>query len=138
MNEIKKILQSHALRATPNRNEILHIFIDRGVAMSESEVEKAMKNNCDRVTIYRTLSTFLEKGIVHKVLDDSGVMKYALCAPSCHDGPAHSHDHVHFKCIACGNTTCIEDVHIPAIQLPDNYQIQEVNVLMQGTCAACT
>ncbi|TAH16433.1 MAG: transcriptional repressor, partial [Runella slithyformis] len=35
-------------------------------------MEELLPNLYDRVTIYRTLKTFVEKGIVHKVLDEDG------------------------------------------------------------------
>ena len=88
------------------------------------------------MTIYRTLSTFLEKGILHKVLDDTGVMKYALCSDECAPGH-HHHDHIHFKCTNCGKTLCIEQARLPRFELPKGFATTEVNVLMQGTCPDC-
>lgn len=137
MSQAQHILRNHALRHTSSRAGILDMFMNHQVALSEPEIERAMKDSCDRVTIYRTLSTFLEKGIVHKVLDDSGAMKYALCASDCAEGSLHSHDHVHFKCDACGNTNCLENVRMPNIDLPKGYLVQEVNVLLQGLCPEC-
>lgn len=137
MKPIQQILHQSQLRQTQSRSDILGVFIDRGVALSEREIEDAMSAPCDRVTIYRTLSTFLEKGIIHKVLDDAGAMKYALCPAECQEHPHHRHDHVHFKCIACGHTVCLDQVPIPAVQLPPGYQLAEVNMLLEGTCPAC-
>lgn len=137
MNTSDQILRQHSLRVTDSRNAILNIFIGQGVALSESEIEHALEHDCDRVTIYRTLSTFLDKGIVHKVLDDSGAMKYALCPTDCHDGHDHNHDHIHFKCEICGTTSCVEQVRVPNILLPKGYQLNEVNILLQGVCPHC-
>jgi len=137
MESIRQILQQSQLRQTQSRSDILGVFFDRGVALSEREIEDAMSEPCDRVTIYRTLSTFLEKGIIHKVLDDAGAMKYALCPSECQDRAQHRHDHVHFKCIACGRTVCLDQVPIPSVSLPEGYQLSEVNMLLEGTCPAC-
>jgi len=116
----KEILQTNNLRNTASRAAILSIFSQRDVALSEPDIEESLTIPCDRVTIYRTLTTFLEKGIIHKVLDD------------------HQHDHVHFKCSHCGHTICIEGVSIPAIPLPQGYEMNEVNVLIQGVCEKCS
>jgi Fur family transcriptional regulator, ferric uptake regulator len=137
MESIRQILQHSQLRHTQSRSDILEVFIDSGVALSEREIEDAMQAPCDRVTIYRTLSTFLEKGIIHKVLDDAGAMKYALCLSECQDEDQHRHDHVHFKCLVCGRTVCLDQVPVPAVQLPSGYQLAEVNMLLEGTCPAC-
>ena len=93
MQQIAQILQNRSLRQTQSRQDILQVFIAEDRALSEPELEKAIQGRCDRVTIYRTLATFLEKGILHKVLDDTGAMKYALCAPECHSNHDHQHDH---------------------------------------------
>ncbi len=112
------------------------VFMDKASALSHAEIEQSITDNLDRVTVYRTLKTFLEKGIIHKVLDDGSGIKYALCKEHCHD-ENHRHEHVHFKCIQCGLTNCIEEAVIPSISLPKGYKIVEKNLLVQGVCADC-
>ncbi|MEM7655124.1 MAG: Fur family transcriptional regulator [Bacteroidota bacterium] len=137
MMDTKAILRQNQLRSTESRLAILKIFDSQSAALTERELEQSLGRTCDRVTIYRTLSTFLEKGILHKVLDDSGSMRYALCVSHCKEGVTHPHDHVHFKCTICGQTTCIEQVPIPEVQLPEGFQLKEVNVLLTGNCPKC-
>ena len=130
------ILSAHKIRHTSAREEILDLFCEAEAALSQPDIEKKVGKEMDRVTIYRTLSVFLEKGILHKVLDDMGAMKYALCSDACepHD---HSHDHVHFKCSECGRTQCIENLEIPHLTLPSGFQLEEANLLLQGVCPDC-
>lgn len=132
----KEILNAHALRHTSSRCDILALFLQKNSALSQPELEREMEN-CDRVTIYRTLATFLEKGILHKVLDDVGAMKYALCSHIHCSEHYHSHNHVHFKCNLCHKTTCLEDLHIPPIKMPQSFLVEEVNLLIQGVCEGC-
>jgi Fur family ferric uptake transcriptional regulator len=132
---IRDILKNHNLRTTSCREDILETFLNKEVALSHGDLESKIGDRFDRVTIYRTLKTFLEKGIIHKVLDDEG-MRYALCKERCSEHN-HQHDHVHFKCNECGQTNCLENLHVPAVQLPEGYRAQEVNLLIQGLCAAC-
>jgi Fur family transcriptional regulator, ferric uptake regulator len=129
-------LKEHNLRTTSCREDTLGTFLNREIALSHGDLESALGDRFDRVTIYRTLKTFLEKGIIHKVLDDEG-MRYALCRERCSEHN-HHHDHVHFKCNECGQTNCLENLHIPAVQLPKGYKAQEVNLLIQGLCASCS
>ena len=130
------ILKNHKIRQTECRKDILSEFISRGYALSQPDLERAVGTDFDRVTIYRTLSLYLDKGIIHKVLDDKGAMKYALCPDTCGEHH-HHHDHVHFKCNDCGQTTCLDDVEIPAFRLPNGYQVADSNLLLQGTCPKC-
>jgi Fur family ferric uptake transcriptional regulator len=129
------LLRDFNLRSTPNREEILDLFIEKNYALSHSDIEKEIDASLDRVTVYRTLKTFLDKGLIHKVLDDEGSLKYALCKEAC-TVAEHHHDHVHFKCIKCGQTSCL-NVEVPVIKLPKGYQANEVNLLIQGVCERC-
>lgn len=131
-----QILKQQKIRQTDCRRGVLEEFVEKGHALSQPDLEKALGTNYDRVTIYRTLSLFLDKGLIHKVLDDAGVMKYALCAETCSD-EEHRHEHVHFKCIRCGLTTCFEEIELPHFRLPEGYSVQESNLLLQGICKEC-
>ena len=129
------LLRDFKLRATPNREEILHLFLLKNYALSHSDIEREIDSSLDRVTVYRTLKTFLDKGLIHKVLDDAGALKYALCKEAC-KAAGHHHDHVHFKCTKCGLTSCL-NVDVPEVKLPKGYQPKEVNLLIQGVCERC-
>lgn len=132
----QELLRGHDIRHTDGRVAILEHFDQMGHALSQPDLEKALGDQYDRVTIYRTLTLYLDKGILHKVLDDSGAMKYALCPDAC-DAHDHRHEHVHFKCTRCGNTNCIEDLEVPMITLPQGYTLLEANLLLSGICRQC-
>jgi Fur family ferric uptake transcriptional regulator len=134
--ELTAPLKSHKLRTTSSRQAILHLFQKRGYALSYSDIEHEVSELYDRVTVYRTLKTFLDRGVIHKVLDDTGTLKYALCQQACTQ-EGHHHEHVHFKCTKCGQTTCLEGAHIPMVKLPAGYKVRELNLLIQGICRKC-
>ncbi|MDN3687712.1 Fur family transcriptional regulator [Cyclobacterium jeungdonense] len=131
------ILKDSNLRVTSCRRDVLKTFLGRKVALSHGDLEEALKENFDRVTIYRTLKTFLENDLIHKVLDDTGAAKYALCNHSTEE-PHHDHEHVHFKCEVCGNTNCLEEIALPRLMLPRGYQAREMSLLIQGVCKNCS
>ena len=131
-----KLLKNYKLRSTPNRQTILRLFLKKDHALSHADIENEIEDNLDRVTVYRTIKTFLKKGLIHKVLDDQGSLKYALCDDHCSTAE-HHHDHVHFKCLRCGQTNCM-DVEVPLVKLPKEFKIQEVNLLIQGICDQCS
>ena len=137
MNQVSnRLLKNFRLRSTPTRQEILHLFLKKDYALSHSDIESEIADDIDRVTVYRTLKTFFDKGLIHKVLDDGGSLKYALCTGACSE-TEHQHEHVHFKCLQCGQTNCL-DVEIPNVKLPKGYKSKEVNLLIQGTCQNCS
>lgn len=135
LSNSESLLRAFKLRSTPVRQEILQLFVEKSYALSHSDIEKEINGQLDRVTVYRTLKTFLDRGVVHKVLDDEGSLKYALCKEACH-APVHHHDHVHFKCLRCGQTNCLS-IDAPVVKLPKGYHAQEINMLIQGVCPRC-
>lgn len=131
-------LASFGLRSTACREDVLRELQAVDYALTQGDIEQILASKYDRVTLYRTLKSFLTQGLIHKVLDDLGGVKYALCKELCHAGEhIHQHDHVHFKCTQCGQTTCLEQVHIPKITLPANFTKLESNLLIQGVCEGC-
>lgn len=133
--QARKLLSQNKLRITQNREEVLALLLESDVAISNQVIETSL-GHIDRITLYRTLKTFEDKGIIHKILDSSQRSKYALCAESCSD---HSHDdsHLHFECSQCGNITCHMDVKIPELHLPKGYQLNEINIIAKGLCNTC-
>ena len=132
----RQILKDYDLRTTTSRSAILRLFLRNSFALSYSDIEREIAATFDRVTVYRTLRTFLDKGVIHKVLDDEGSLKYALCSEPC-STIEHHHEHVHFKCNRCGHTSCLDNVTIPSIALPKGYVAGAMNLLIQGICDLC-
>ncbi len=131
-----EILKDFDLRHTTSRSAILKLFLKKPFALSYTDIEREIAEVFDRVTVYRTLKTFVDKGVVHKVLDDGGSLKYALCSDLCTHAH-HQHEHVHFKCTVCGQTSCLKEVNIPLVELPVGYESHEINLLIQGKCQNC-
>jgi len=115
---------------------VLEYLLKQAAAVSLSDLE-AHFERADRVTLYRSLKTFEEKGLVHSIDDGSGAVKYALCPASC-SSQQHHDLHVHFFCHHCRETFCLPKSRIPDIALPDNFRTEEVSLLVKGTCGTCS
>ncbi len=90
----------------------------------------------DRTTLYRTLKTFEDKGIVHKIDDGTGIPKYALCKHE-HNSKKHNDLHLHFHCTKCKETVCLTEHQIPQINLPSKFIPENINMLIKGVCDKC-
>lgn len=115
---------------------VLDFLLQQPASVSLTDLEKAMYP-ADRITLYRTLKTFQEKGLVHSIDDGTGSSKYAICKSQCDD---HQHNdlHVHFYCNICNGTFCLEKLAIPDISLPTQFQVQEMSLLVKGICDNCS
>lgn len=134
LKELKEILGEHELRNTSCRYDVLNLFLEADYALAPKDLEADLQKY-DRVTLYRTLNTFIEKGIIHKIPNDSGIAKYALTASAKKND--YSEEHIHFKCEDCGRTECLKDYKIPQISLPKGYKAKAVNLIVTGQCQNC-
>lgn len=133
---IRELLKSYRLSITDSRRQVLQLFYGHNGALAHADIEKKAGNKMDRVTIYRTLQTFEEKGIVHSIPSADNVVRYALCKEQCAAG--HHHDnHVHFVCNACGKTSCLDNVLVPKVILPRGFVPAEANMVVKGICNLC-
>jgi Fur family ferric uptake transcriptional regulator len=134
---IKDILKQNRLSITGSRQKILELFLLKNGALSHADIEKKTGESFDRVTVYRTLQTFVESGIIHLIPTTDNSIKYALCKNDC--APGHHHDnHVHFICDECSKTICLEEVTIPVVKLPKGFTPQHSEMVVTGVCEECT
>lgn len=134
--KVSDILKQNRLSITDSRTKILSLFLQRSNAISHADIEKNTHASFDRVTVYRTLQTFVEKGIIHLIPTTDNSIKYALCKNDC--APGHHHDnHVHFICDECGKTLCLDDVNIPSVKLPKGFTPQHSEMVVRGICRNC-
>lgn len=135
-NMILEILRKNKLSVTDGRKKILELFLSREGALAHADIEKFTGETFDRVTVYRTLQTFVDHGIIHHIPTSDNSILYALCRDNCEAG--HHHDnHVHFICDACGKTTCLDDVVIPHVRLPKGFRPKRAEMVVNGTCDDC-
>lgn len=129
-------LKRNQLSITDSRKKILEMFLQRKGALAHADIEQQSGEEFDRVTIYRTLQTFVEKGIIHTIPSADNSVRYALCKDDCSEG--HHHDnHVHFMCDHCGTTYCLDHVTVPPVVLPSGFKVTQVDVVASGTCMKC-
>lgn len=131
----EKKLTEKKINPTAMRLLVLDFLLKQSAAIRLTDIEKGMEP-ADRTTIYRTLKTFEEKGLVHCIDDGTGFPKYALCADACEPGEHHDL-HVHFYCTQCKETFCLPDAIIPDIPLPGKFQPLELNLVIKGICDRC-
>lgn len=136
MNSQPDILKKNNLSVTESRKKILDLFLKSNGALAHADIEKQTGEMFDRVTVYRTLQTFTDKGIIHLIPTTDNSIKYALCKDSCEEG--HHHDnHVHFICSNCHKTICLDDVTVPSVKLPKGFTPENAAMVVNGICGDC-
>jgi len=102
-NSFEKTLKDLKLKVTPTRLAILSVFSDDCKPINAEYIFKKLKGkDINIVTIYRTLTTFKDAGILKTVDLHKGSEHYELTG----------HHHHHIVCTDCGATESFEDCDI--------------------------
>ena len=134
--KIIDLLKRSSLSITDSRKKILESFFQENSALAHADIENYVGEDFDRVTIYRTLQTFVDKGIIHTIPTPDNAVLYALCKDSCSAG--HHHDnHVHFICDNCNKTFCLEHVVVPTVHMPVGFAASQIDMVVSGICNYC-
>ncbi len=126
------ILNKHQLKRTSCREGILELVMASPKALSEHEIRDQLAGNYDRTTFYRSFKTLVEHQIIHKIVVDNQLVKYAL-----DNSLTHKESHAHFYCSSCQSVQCMDTAPVPKYELPEGYTKEETEVIIKGTCAHC-
>ena len=130
--KVEHLMAEHGVKVTANRLLIARALEQAGRPLSMMELE-AQVESIDKSNVFRSLMAFKDAHLVH-VLDGDPV-RYELCHSHHQD---HDDDlHVHFFCVKCHKTYCLEGIPVPSVQAPEGYQVQEESYLLRGICPQC-
>ncbi len=136
MKDIEQLLEEKGIRPTAMRLLILKFLLEKQIAVTLSDIENAF-TKADRTTLYRTIKTFEENGVVHQIDSGTGVPEYAVCEATC-NCEIHNDLHLHFHCTNCNQTVCLTGHKIPQISLPKGFITLDVNLVAKGICDTCS
>ncbi len=134
-----QLLSANGIRPTKIRGEMLRIFFAVNYALSPADIVKKLNSKADRVTIYRTLSTFEKKKLIHRVVDDVGMVRFASHEIGGCDLNFlhHRSNHLHFRCLSCGNIYCLCSIELPTVDIPKGFFLKNLKLMAEGFCANC-
>lgn len=127
-----KILSDHNLKRTSCREGIIKIIMSAENALSENEIRERLTGNYDRTTFYRSFKTLEENKIIHKIIVDNQLIKYA---PD--NSITHKKEHAHFYCNKCNAVQCLNSIPFKKTQLPEGYSEIRTEVIIKGVCKTC-
>lgn len=128
------LLHTHGLRVTAARKAIIEILQEGHDPLSiEALLTRLPKKTADQATVYRTLESFMEKGIVRQVVLSPERALYELAGD----------DHHHIVCVRCGRIEHIElkdcaDFEKEALTASKDFKKIERHTLeLYGICKKC-
>ena len=131
----REVLRKSGYKATPSRLAILGIFRKTRKPLSAQEVIDGLPRDTDQATVYRTLKSLKEKGIIKQIDLRHNHAHYEL---------ANLAEHHHLICLRCGK---IEDVHrcgiedMQSVILRNSKHFAEIKqhaLEFYGICKSCS
>lgn len=133
---VPEMLRAAGLRRTPARLAVLSRIEALARPTSHADLS-ALPDlaDVDDITLYRTLATLVETGLLHRVHGIDGVWRYCAQPRGLRGCPGN---HAHFLCTSCGTMTCLVSQPMPRVDVPTGAEVQGRHFLVYGRCAACT
>jgi len=122
------------LRITNPRKEILAVLAKAAKPLSSEEVFSELKKGNDLVTVYRSLATMEEAGLLRRYEFGDGVRRYEL-------SQEQEHHHHYIRCRGCGSLEAFdgcdfEDTLARALA-KTGYEMIRHTLDVQALCRAC-
>ena len=132
--EAREMLRAAKLYCTRGRVAILKVLLKAPKPLSQEQIaQRSSIKRFDKVTIYRTLSSLLKVGLVHKAFMAKRAWHFEL-AHNCTESQCHPH----FTCTNCGDTHCLTEISLPMAKSPHKgFFIHRQQVRLEGLCPAC-
>lgn len=132
----KEFLAKCGVKATSNRVALLALFLGVPHTLTAPEAVAALeqRQRVNKVTVYRMLSLFQERGIVRKLSLAGRADYYELAVGS----PL---SHPHFQCQRCGEVQCLEPVDLnqvlAVVRGHAGNLAERVEIRVEGVCHKC-
>jgi Fur family ferric uptake transcriptional regulator len=132
--QARKMLKTTKLYCTSGRVAVLNILIKANKPLNQAQIARRLgTKHFDKVTIYRTLESLAEVGLVHKAYVEKRAAHFEL-AHHCSKNQCHPH----FTCIRCGSTHCLTGMVLPMARSPHKgFIIHRQQVRLEGLCPSC-
>jgi Fur family peroxide stress response transcriptional regulator len=135
MNKFKNILKNKNIKPTYHRLKILEYIIKNiGTHPTAEMIYDALKSEIPTIsmtTVYNTMNSFLDKGLVTSVIITGTEVRYDY----------NISPHHHFQCRKCGKIFDI-DIKCPFVagekKVVNGHKIEKVHRYFKGICKDCS
>ncbi|MEM1684413.1 MAG: transcriptional repressor [Nanopusillaceae archaeon] len=133
LREAASALEAAGVKRTPQREILLALLLQKDFHPSAEELEREANKHLpvSTTTVYISLRTLTEAGLIHAVLDKSGRIRYG----------GWPKPHIHYLCEICQDIADAEATDFPTFfpAAPENWERKEEAplVVARGYCPRC-
>jgi Fur family ferric uptake transcriptional regulator len=139
IERIGELLRAHGLRRMASRIAVLAVLEPAHTHLSVAEIDQRLRE-CppganqppDLATIYRTVTTLVDQGVLHALSVEGGVTTYGLA----------DHPHHHAVCTRCGSIIEVPAGHLTSAlehaMAGSSFTLSErAGLTLHGLCPQC-
>lgn len=134
LEQFEEICRQKGLPVTTQRRVILEAILQRGDHPTADQIYEAVQDRIpqlSRTTVYRTMETLLELGVIRRVHLTGVTGRF--------DGKIRRHHHL--VCTHCGTIIDINDDNLDQLLVPkrklQGFEVDDFSVQFSGTCSGC-
>ncbi len=131
LEEIKEFLKKKGLQPSFQRVKILEFLDKNRIHPTADEIFKSLLQTVptiSKATVYNTLRSFVEKGIVQELTIEENELRYDIV----------TEPHIHFKCRICGKIYDIPLEDCEALKLKGSgFKVEKIEIYLRGVCPIC-
>ena len=133
-DKARRILKDAKLYCTEARIAILQVLMQAARPLRQDQIaEQLTLGALNKVTVYRTLESLIEVGLVHRAFTYRRAWHFEL-ADHCTEHQCHPH----FTCTSCGVTHCLTDILLPMAKVSQKgFIVDRQQVRLEGLCPTC-
>jgi len=128
------LLKNSNTKKTGPRQMVLDKILASVSPVNANQLHEGLGREIDLATVYRSLKTFQEKGLVRtiRIADDS-----VYYEKSCEHNPLHAH----FYCEECKGVQCLKPFGFEEsssfMQMAEGKKVASVELIIKGRCERC-
>lgn len=128
VSTMRLLIKKAGLKCTETREKVLKCLVESRKALTIDDIFIRLKEEVNRVTIYRAAADFVKAGLIYQTDFQTGKAYFEY---------QEKHHH-HVVCTSCGYTEHVEQCGVKnTVRVPNFETITHHTLEFFGTCSAC-
>jgi len=136
-HKILTILKSADIHVTRCRIAVYKMFVRHKEALPTSYINKYLSGILDRTSVYRALKLFIQKGILVRIPNTEGEIRYILTQHIANKSAFTQPQVACFVCTCCQQTELLDESIFQRFKLPKSINANQWYFLIEGVCKKC-
>ena len=136
-HKIIATFKSFGISITKSRLAVFKLFGQKKEALATSYINEYFSKTLDRISIYRSLKLFLKKGILLRIPNIDGEIRYLLVQNNATNNGTNKNRVTYFVCTNCDQMKMLDAPIFQKIKIPNSVNAKQCYFVIEGICDGC-